>query len=214
MISRKRTVKKCVALLSYCYLSNIIQGQGASPSASYSTLELCSLTIPHRVGQSEYLVYTLDYHEITHSLQNPDDPQAAQKFQEMAAAYVLCTHDMWHFLPIDRFNSYEILSVSESRESYDRFGLDGIKGAADGPGMDEAADIFAELFGGMHFGFDFGGPGGGPRRSKGEDSVITYDVTLEDLYNGKSVKMNMEKEAVCSICKGCVDQFLRRTSGS
>lgn len=65
-------------------------------------------------------------------------------------------------------------------------------------------DIFAELFGGMHFGFDFGGPGGGPRRSKGEDSVIHYDVTLEDLYNGKSVKMNMEKEAVCSVCKGWV----------
>ena len=74
-------------------------------------------------------------------------------------------------------------------------------GGARGPDVDPA-DIFAELFGGgMHFGFDFGGPGG-PRRGKGEDSVIPYDVTLEDLYNGKSVKMNMEKEAVCSTCKG------------
>ena len=70
-----------------------------------------------------------------------------------------------------------------------------------GPQMD---DIFAQFFGGNPmFGFDFGPDGGhGRRRGKGEDSVIPYDVTLEDLYNGKTVKMNMEKEVVCNSCKG------------
>lgn len=104
---------------------------------------------------------------------------------------------------------YEVLSVSESREAYDRHGLDGISGRGGPGGADQAAaEMFAEMFGaGMHFGFDFGqGSGfsfGGPRRrTKGDDSVIPYDVTLEDLYNGKSVKMNMEKEIVCSVCKG------------
>jgi len=94
------------------------------------------------------------------------------------------------------------------RDLYDRYGMDGVAGkrggGGPGPGMDPA-DIFAELFGGggpgVRFGFDFGG-GARPRRTKGEDSVITYKVTLEDLYNGKSVKMNMEKEVVCSVCKG------------
>lgn len=71
----------------------------------------------------------------------------------------------------------------------------------------DAADIFAELFGGFQqggfqFGFDLGGEPRGPRRTKGENTVIPYDVTLEDLYNGKSVKMNMEKEVVCGVCKG------------
>ena len=45
----------------------------------------------------------------------------------------------------------------------------------------------------------------GPRMSRprrGEDSVIPYEVTLEDLYNGKHVKMNMEKEIVCGVCRG------------
>ena len=71
------------------------------------------------------------------------------------------------------------MSVSDSREAYDRFGLDSIKGGG-GPEMDPA-DIFSELFsGGMNFGFDFGGPGSGSRRSKGEDSVITYDVTYKE----------------------------------
>ncbi|KAI1797293.1 DnaJ-domain-containing protein, partial [Ganoderma leucocontextum] len=122
-----------------------------------------------------------------HPDKNPDNPEAGQKFQEMAAAY-------------------EILSQEETREAYDRYGMEGMAGGGGpgfGPGMDPA-DIFTELFGAsMNFGFDFGGPGSrGPKRTKGQDSHIPYEVTLEDLYNGKTVKMNMEKEVVCGVCKG------------
>ena len=85
--------------------------------------------------------------------------------------------------------------------------MEGISGPGRGGGPDiDPADIFAELFGGMHFGFDFGGPGG-PGKKRGNET-IDYEVTLEDLYNGKSVKMNMEKEAVCSVCKGYVAFYL------
>jgi hypothetical protein len=82
----------------------------------------------------------------------------------------------------------------------------GITGGAGGPGMD-AADLFAQFFTSGHpmFGFDFGPDiGTGRRAGKGDDSVIPHEVTLEDLYNGKSVKINMEKDVVCSQCKGCV----------
>lgn len=69
-----------------------------------------------------------------------------------------------------------------------------------------AEDLFAQFFGGggatPMFGFDFGPTGSGRRRGKGEDSIIPYDVTLEDLYNGKSVKMNIAKEILCGVCKG------------
>jgi DnaJ family protein A protein 2 len=78
-----------------------------------------------------------------------------------------------------------------------------------GAGGPSGADIFNQFFGGggggpgggFNFGFDFG-PGRRPGR--GDDSVIPYDVTLEDLYNGKTVKMEMEKEVVCGTCKGYV----------
>lgn len=82
--------------------------------------------------------------------------------------------------------------------------MDGINGPGGRPGPPmDAADIFAEIFGGGGGGFGFNfGPDMRPRRTRGEDSVIHYDVTLEDLYNGKSVKMNMEKEIVCGVCKG------------
>lgn len=86
--------------------------------------------------------------------------------------------------------SYEILSDPESREAYDRGGLEGLKG---GTGLD---DLFSQFF---SFGFDFTST---RKRTKGQDSLIPYDVTLEDLYNGKIVKMNMEKEVVCSTCNG------------
>jgi DnaJ family protein A protein 2 len=84
----------------------------------------------------------------------------------------------------------------------------GITGGAGGPGMD-TADFFAKFFNGQPmFAFDFGPDmgGGGPRRraGKGDDSMIPHDVTLEDLYNGKSVKINMEKDVICTQCKGCV----------
>lgn len=70
-----------------------------------------------------------------------------------------------------------------------------------GSGMPDAADMFAQFFGGGGTFFDFAG-GSGPRRRKGEDTEIPYQVTLEDLYNGKSVKINMEKEVVCGTCNG------------
>lgn len=65
-------------------------------------------------------------------------------------------------------------------------------------------DFLESLFGGgVRFGFDFGTGSNPPRRPrKGEDSIIPYEVTLEDLYNGKGVKMTMEREIVCNTCKG------------
>lgn len=65
----------------------------------------------------------------------------------------------------------------------------------------DAADMFAQFFGGGATFFDFAG-GPGPNRRKGEDTEIPYQVTLEDLYNGKAVKMNMEKEIICGTCNG------------
>ncbi|KAJ7722753.1 hypothetical protein DFH07DRAFT_856632 [Mycena maculata] len=121
---------------------------------------------------------------------NINDPAAGQKFQEMAAAY-------------------ETLSDPQMREIYDEAGMDGLSGGGPGMGGMDAADLFAQFFqasgggGGMPFGFDFGG-GAGPsrRRRKGEDTEIPHAVTLDELYNGKTLRLSMEKEAVCGTCKG------------
>ncbi|KIJ52545.1 hypothetical protein M422DRAFT_776175 [Sphaerobolus stellatus SS14] len=115
-----------------------------------------------------------------HPDKNPDDPEAAQRFQEIAAAY-------------------EVLIDVDTRGVYDRVGMEGMTGASGGPSMEE--DFFEQLFGGgLRFGF---GPNASSRRPrKGEDSIIPHQVTLEDLYNGKSFKVMMERDAVCTTCKG------------
>ncbi|KZS92514.1 DnaJ-domain-containing protein [Sistotremastrum niveocremeum HHB9708] len=119
---------------------------------------------------------------------NPNDPSAAQKFQEMAAAY-------------------EILIDDEARSAYDAYGLDGLKSMGSDGGMGGMAmdpeEFLAHLFGGGGgFPFSFGEEPGPSRRGHGEDEVIPIEVTLEDLYNGKTVKMTLEHEVVCSTCKG------------
>jgi DnaJ family protein A protein 2 len=81
--------------------------------------------------------------------------------------------------------------------------MDGITGHEHGAHGMDASDLFAQFFGGeTGYGFSFGPGFGGKRRGKGADSVIPQEVTLEDLYNGKHVKMNVEKEVICGQCKG------------
>jgi DnaJ homolog subfamily A member 2 len=100
---------------------------------------------------------------------------------------------------------YEILNDPNTREIYDSHGMQGLAGPGGPQGGPDVEDLFAQLFGGgpASFGFDFGGPGVPfGKRNKGEDSVIPYEVSLEDLYNGKTVKVNMEKQVECGVCKG------------
>lgn len=103
-------------------------------------------------------------------------------------------------------SSYEILNDPNTREVYDSYGMAGLAGAGEArPGGMNAEDLFAQFFGAASpsFGFDFGPGAGGPNRKwKAKDEVLPYDVTLEDLYNGKTVKMNMEKDVACGVCKG------------
>ncbi len=80
--------------------------------------------------------------------------------------------------------------------------FDGGHGHGPGAGPD-LEDMLAQMFGmggGMPPGF-----GGSPRpqRSrKGADEEHAYQVTLEDLYKGKTTKFASTKNVICSHCKG------------
>ncbi len=90
---------------------------------------------------------------------------------------------------------------------YDRYGEDGPGGAGGfgfGGGMSQE-EMFAQMFGGGFFGGmgGEGGPGGPRSRTrKGEDINHNLNVTLEDLYNGKTTKLSLEKNVVCGLCSG------------
>src|SRR5260221_13198437 len=100
-----------------------------------------------------------------HPDKNPDDHTAEDKFKEAAEAYA-------------------VLSDSQKRAAYDRFGHQGVGAGAGGfdPGFSNIEDIF-DMFG---FGDMFGQQG--RRRTtvqRGSDLRYDLEITLEDAATGK-----------------------------
>jgi len=116
-----------------------------------------------------------------HPDKNLDNPEAAEKFKEISEAY-------------------EVLSDANKRELYNKYGKEGLKEG--GFHAHSAADIFEQFFG-QGFGGIFGGGGrgrGGP--VQGEDIVHQINVSLEDLYNGKTAKLAVTRDVLCEKCSG------------
>lgn len=107
---------------------------------------------------------------------NPDNKEAEEKFKDIAEAY-------------------SVLSDSEKRSNYDRFGTaDGRGNPFGGMDMD---DIFSQMFGG---GSPFGNRRGGNRKRKGNDIRINLKMSLDDLFNGVHKKIKYRKTNKCVTC--------------
>lgn len=108
--------------------------------------------------------------------------------------------------------AYEILSDDQTRGMYDEHGMAAFEkgGMPGGPGGPDLDDILAQMFGGMGGGFEGmhgsfpggGMPGGGKRRGKGRPEMQEYEVSLEELYKGKTTKFASTKNVICEHCKG------------
>jgi molecular chaperone DnaJ len=121
-----------------------------------------------------------------HPDRNPDDPDAEEKFKEASEAYA-------------------VLSDTEKRSRYDRFGHQGLGGEGftgfDPSAFGDFADILGDLFG---FGDIFGTRrrGSGRRPQRGHDLQYTLKLSLEEAATGVERSIRVPRLEGCERCSG------------
>jgi molecular chaperone DnaJ len=116
---------------------------------------------------------------------NPGDPQAAERFKEVAQAY-------------------EVLSDAQTRARYDRYGEAGVSGASSQSTGDAFSgglgDIFEAFFGGgggSPFGGRSNGPAGPPR---GQDLEVVAELDFEAAVFGVVLPVKVRTWVACGEC--------------
>ena len=119
-----------------------------------------------------------------HPDRNPDNKVAEEKFKEAKEAY-------------------EMLSDSQKRDAYDRYGHAGVDPNMGGGGAGGAggfADAFGDIFGDI-----FGGGGrrsAGPQVYRGADLRYNLEITLEQAANGFDTTIRVPSWDECDTCHG------------
>src|SRR5688500_9662094 len=149
----------------------------------YEVLSI-SRTATEQEIKSAYRRLAVKYHPD----KNPNDATAEEKFKEAAEAY-------------------SVLSDTEQRRRYDRFGHAGVSSSAGAgnwgaPGFGGIEDILGDLFG---CGDVFGGARGGARRStaqRGADLRYDLEITLEEAAKGMTAQLRIPRLETCETCTG------------
>ena len=115
-----------------------------------------------------------------HPDRNPGDSQAEKAFREASEAY-------------------ETLSNEKSRQAYDQFGQ---TGGANWSGFGaefshHMSDIFEEVFGNF-----MGGRARPHAAPRGQDLRMELSLTLEEIFEGKTINLNATVAVPCETCSG------------
>jgi molecular chaperone DnaJ len=108
-----------------------------------------------------------------------DEPDAEERFKEVVEAY-------------------EVLSSSERREVYDRFGHEGLRSGGFTPSFDfgSLSDLFSAFFGDDLFGV------GTRRARRGADIGAEISIELAEAASGVTKKVPFQVAVPCETCSG------------
>jgi molecular chaperone DnaJ len=141
------------------------------------------LGVPRDATQEEikraYRRLALKYHPD----RNPGNKEAEEKFKEISEAY-------------------EVLSDPEKRAIYDAYGYSGLRSTGY-RGFEDISDIFKAFSDIFEEFFDFSFEEKVHTRPR-DGADLSYEIALdlEDLFQDKKVKLEIEKFEVCDFCKG------------
>lgn len=118
-----------------------------------------------------------------HPDRNTDDAEAEGKFKETKEAY-------------------EVLSDTDKRSAYDRFGHDAARGGGMGGQGGFSAEGFSDIFGDVFGDIFGGGRRGGPQVFRGADLGYALSLDLEKAVSGDTVKIDVPSQVTCETCDG------------
>jgi len=119
-----------------------------------------------------------------HPDRNPGDKACEERFKLAAEAY-------------------SVLGDPQKRETYDRFGKDGLRGSGfegfSGSVFEDFEDILGNFFG---FNFGFGGGTRRARPSRGRDLGLEVEINLEEAAEGVEKEIALQRAELCPSCGG------------
>jgi len=135
--------------------------------------------VDERALKSAYRKLALQFHPD----KNPGDKEAEERFKEASEAYA-------------------VLSDSDKRSTYDRFGHQGLGGAGFDPfagfgGFGGFGDLFGEVFSDF-----FGGRGGRSRGMRGSDLRYNLKISFEEAAFGVDKELEIPRLQRCGTCEG------------
>ena len=146
-----------------------------------------------------------DYYEILGVSKDADDKELKKAFRSLARKYHPDKNDApdadEKFKEIQE--AYAVLSDSQKRQNYDRFGHNVPGGSPFGPGGFQGFNINLEdILGGDFFSNLFGGGRRRSPQSQGNDILVRHGISLKDVLEGGKDEIEIDLPTTCEDCNG------------